>query len=52
VPFGSISGVMAWTTPVLIFTEHVGDPYLKGALRLANSHLDALATIRRDVVRL
>lgn len=35
-----------------IFTEHVGDPYLKGALRLANSHLDALATIRRDVDRL
>ena len=35
-----------------IFTEHSGDPYVKGALRLANSHLDALATIRRDLDRL
>jgi hypothetical protein len=35
-----------------IFTEHDGDPHIKGALRLANSHLDALATIRRDVDRL
>jgi hypothetical protein len=35
-----------------ISTEHSGDPYIKGALRLANSHLDALATIRRDVDRL
>ena len=34
-----------------IFTEHDGDPHIKGALRLANSHLDA-ATIRRDVDRL
>jgi len=32
-----------------IFTEHSGDPYIKGALRLANNHLDALAAIRRDV---
>jgi hypothetical protein len=32
-----------------IFTEHSGDPYVKGALRLANNHLDALAVIRRDV---
>jgi hypothetical protein len=35
-----------------IFTEHDGDPHIKGALRLANSHLDALAAIRRDVDRL
>ena len=35
-----------------IFTEHSGDAYIKGALRLANSHLDALARIRRDVDRL
>jgi hypothetical protein len=35
-----------------IFGEHEGDPYIKGALRLANSHLDALAAIRRDVDRL
>jgi hypothetical protein len=32
-----------------ILTEHDGDPYIKGALRLANSHLDALTAIRRDV---
>jgi hypothetical protein len=32
-----------------IFTEHDGDPHIKGALRLANNHLDALAAIRRDV---
>ena len=35
-----------------IFTEHDGDPHIKGALRLANSHLDALAAIRRDLDRL
>ena len=35
-----------------IFTEHDGDPHITGALRLANSHLDALAAIRRDVERL
>jgi hypothetical protein len=35
-----------------IFTEHDSDPHIKGALRLANSHLDALAEIRRDVDRL
>jgi hypothetical protein len=35
-----------------IFTEHDGDPHIKGALRLANSHLDALATIRRELDRL
>jgi hypothetical protein len=35
-----------------IFTEHDSDPHIKGALRLANSHLDALAAIRRDVERL
>jgi hypothetical protein len=35
-----------------IFTEHDGDPHIKGALRLANSHLDALSAIRRDVDRL
>jgi len=34
-----------------IFTE--GDnPYIRGALRLANCHVDALAAIRRDVDRL
>jgi hypothetical protein len=32
-----------------IFGEHQGDPYIKGALRLANTHLDALAAIRRDL---
>jgi hypothetical protein len=35
-----------------IFTEHSGDPHIKGALRLANRYLDALTTIRRDVDRL
>jgi hypothetical protein len=35
-----------------IFTEHDGDPHIKGALRLANNHLDALGAIRRDVDRL
>jgi hypothetical protein len=35
-----------------IFTEHDGDPYIRGALHLANRHLDALAAIRRDVDRL
>jgi hypothetical protein len=35
-----------------IFGEHAGDPFIRGALRLANSHLDALAAIRRDVDRL
>jgi len=32
-----------------IFTEHSGDPYVKGALRIANNHLDALGAIRRDL---
>jgi hypothetical protein len=35
-----------------ILTEHDGNPYIKGALRLANSHLDALVVIRRDADRL
>jgi hypothetical protein len=35
-----------------VLTEHAGDPYIKGALRLANNHLDALAAIRRNVNRL
>ena len=33
-------------------TEHAGDPYIKGALHLANNHLDVMAAIRRDVDRL
>ena len=32
-----------------ILTEHDGEPYINGALRLANSHLDALSAIRRDI---
>ena len=32
-----------------ILTEHGGEPYINGALRLANSHLDALSAIRRDI---
>jgi hypothetical protein len=32
-----------------ILTEHYGDPYIKGALRLANGLLDDLSAIRRDV---
>ena len=35
-----------------ILTEHGGEPYINGALRLANNHLDALSAIRRDVDRL
>ena len=35
-----------------ILTEHSGEPYINGALRLANNHLDALSAIRRDVDRL
>jgi hypothetical protein len=31
-----------------ILTEHGDEPYINGALRLANNHLDALAAIRRD----
>ena len=34
-----------------ILTEHGGEPYINGALRLANNHLDALSAIRRDVDR-
>ena len=32
-----------------ILTDHGGEPYINGALRLANNHLDALAAIRRDL---
>ena len=35
-----------------ILTEHGGEPYINGALRLANNHLDALSAIRRDMGRL
>jgi hypothetical protein len=35
-----------------ILTEHDGDPYIKGALRLAHGLLDDLSAIRRDVGRL
>ena len=35
-----------------ILTEHGGEPYINGALRLANNHLDALTAIRRDVDKL
>ena len=35
-----------------ILTEHGDEPYINGALGLANSHLDALSAIRRDVDRL
>ena len=35
-----------------ILTEHGGEPYINGALRLANNHLDALSAIRRDMDRL
>jgi hypothetical protein len=35
-----------------ILTEHDGDPYIKGALRLANGLLDELSAIWRDVGRL
>ena len=35
-----------------MLTEHGGEPYINGALRLANNHLDALSAIRRDVDRL
>jgi hypothetical protein len=35
-----------------ILTEHGDEPYINGALRLANNHLDALAAIRRDRDRL
>ena len=35
-----------------ILTEHSGEPYINGALRLANNHLDALSAIRRDMDRL
>jgi len=45
----SMSGIIAVLQT--IFTEHY-NPYIRGALRLANCHLDALATIRRDVDRL
>ena len=34
-----------------ILAEHGDDPYINGALRLANTHLDALSAIRRDVDR-
>jgi hypothetical protein len=35
-----------------ILTEHDGDPYIRGALRLANGLLDDLSAIRRDVGKL
>ena len=35
-----------------ILTDHGGEPYINGALRLANNHLDALSAIRRDMDRL
>jgi hypothetical protein len=35
-----------------ILTEHGGEPYINGALRLANNHLDALTAIRRNVDKL
>ena len=34
-----------------MLAEHGGEPYINGALRLANNHLDALSAIRRDVDR-
>jgi hypothetical protein len=34
-----------------ISTEHAGDPYIGGALRLANAHLDGLAAIRREAMQ-
>jgi len=34
-----------------ILTEHDHEPYINGALRLANNHLDALSAIRRDLDR-
>ena len=34
-----------------MLAEHGGEPYINGALRLANNHLDALAAIRRDIHR-
>jgi hypothetical protein len=34
-----------------ILAEHGDEPYINGALRLANTHLDALSAIRRDVDR-
>ena len=43
-----VIAVLQW-----ILTEHGGDEsYINGALRLANTHLDALSAIRRDVDRL
>ena len=35
-----------------ILTEHGDESYINGALRLANTHLDALSAMRRDVDRL
>jgi len=35
-----------------IYTEHRGDPFIRGALRLANAHIDGLSAIRRDLDRL
>ena len=35
-----------------MLAEHSGEPYINGALGLANNHLDALSAIRSDVDRL
>jgi hypothetical protein len=46
----TVWGIIAALQAVLI--EYSGDPLIKGTLRLANTHLDALSAIRRDMDRL